>query len=248
MGTPDSGLIRKPEGRDALAGGRRMTSIYEEERYRTLVRRIRYDDGDAANYENMLRFLTLYLNQAGEREDYEEILEEYLHWNGQLMDRCYYHMPHDRPYADLCLARQALVELLGGSPRQGLSSLSRLDPAYFATDGLAPKVHRTQDGTVYRPVSRLFLVYNFAKAFRYLGDAKGEDLVRQLSPHAFKEYEDGAHEAHDRELDQMMNLWSDRIFYPVFDRIYHVPGRGRECFLYYDPASWVSLSKITFGR
>ena len=225
-----------------------MTSIIDSERYRTLVRRIRYDDGDAANYENMLRFLTLYLGQAGEREDYDEIVEEYLHWNGQLMDHCYNHMPHDRPYADLCLARQAVVELLGGDPWQGLDSLSLLDKVYFDSDGLAPKLHRTQDGTVYRPGSRLFLVYNFAKAFRFLADGEGEDRVRKLSPYAFKQFGDELHEAHDKELDQMMNLWSDRIFYPVFDRVYRTGRRGRECFLYYDPANWVSLSNITFGR
>ncbi len=225
-----------------------MESVFATEQYRTLVRRIRYDDGDAANYENMLRFLTVYLDKPGSGEDYQEILEEYIHWNGQLMDRCFYHMPHDRPYADLCLARQSVVELLAGDPGQALDTLTRLDQTYFSSDGLAPRIHRTQDGTIYRPCSRLFLVYNLAKAFSYLADVQGEDRVRDLCPYAFETFGDGDHDFHDQEYDRMMKDWSDRVFYPVFDRIYRLPALGSQCFLYYDPDSYVSLSEITFRR
>ena len=225
-----------------------MESVFDSKQYRTLVKRIGYDKGDAANYENMLRFLTAYLEKAGESDDYEEILEELIHWNGQLMDRCVCHMPHDRPYADLCLFRQSVAELLGGDPRQGLKTLARLDKRYFATDGRAPRLHMTQDGTVWQPCSRLFPVYNLAKAFRAAQDGEGEDLLRQLSPYAFQVFGDGEHELHDKEYERMMNLWSDRIFYPVFDRIYRVLAVGSECFLYYDPARYVPLSRIRFRR
>lgn len=76
--------------------------IFDREQYDTYIRRIHYDDRDAVMYEKMLHFLFPYIVEERGIEDKEGLMEEYIHWNGQLIEKCLYHLPHDIPYINIC--------------------------------------------------------------------------------------------------------------------------------------------------
>ena len=96
---------------------------FDKKTYDQYISRIHYDNRDAANYENMLQFLWGYITRQDGPEDRNGLLEEYTHWNAQLMTKCYYHMPHDLPYANLRRAYQSVVLLLLGEWEEGLEEL-----------------------------------------------------------------------------------------------------------------------------
>lgn len=48
-------------------------------------------------YEKMLHFLFPYIVEERGIEDKEGLMEEYIHWNGQLIEKCLYHLPHEYP-------------------------------------------------------------------------------------------------------------------------------------------------------
>ena len=85
-------------------------------------------------------------------------MEEYIHWNEQLIEKCLYHLPHDVPYINICRAYQSVVLLLAGKLEEGIEQLRKIGTENFQYDGKAPKVIMTQDGTIYKPVSKLFFV------------------------------------------------------------------------------------------
>ena len=62
--------------------------IFDREQYDTYIRRIHYDDRDAVMYEKMLHFLFPYIVEERGIEDKEGLMEEYIHWNGQLIEKC----------------------------------------------------------------------------------------------------------------------------------------------------------------
>ena len=66
--------------------------IFDREQYDTYIRRIHYDDRDAVMYEKMLHFLFPYIVEERGIEDKEGLMEEYIHWNGQLIEKCLYHL------------------------------------------------------------------------------------------------------------------------------------------------------------
>ena len=149
--------------------------IFDREQYDTYIRRIHYDDRDAVMYEKMLHFLFPYIVEERGIEDKEGLMEEYIHWNGQLIEKCLYHLPHDIPYINICRAYQSVVFLFAGNIKEGVEQLRRIGTENFQYDGKAPKSIMTQDGKVYKPVSKLFLLYNYAKrnARRARGISKG---------------------------------------------------------------------------
>ena len=91
---------------------------FRRQGYDKLVSRIHYDERDAVCYYNMLSFLWPYVIDKIHLEDREGILEEYIHWNGQLIDHCYYH-PHDLPYVNARRAWQSVCCLLAGKTEEG---------------------------------------------------------------------------------------------------------------------------------
>ncbi|MFR8999634.1 MAG: hypothetical protein ACLVIY_03520 [Anaerobutyricum soehngenii] len=71
--------------------------VFDREQYDTYIRRIHYDDRDAVMYEKMLHFLFPYIVEERGMEDRLGLMEEYIHWNEQLIEKCLYHLPHDVP-------------------------------------------------------------------------------------------------------------------------------------------------------
>ncbi len=217
---------------------------FDTEQYETYLRRIRYDDRDAVMYENMLRFLWTYVIRPGCLNDYDGVLQEYTRWNLQRIERCFYHRPHDLPYANLCRAYQTVVYLLGGRTEDGLNQFALMGPEPFCYDGKAPKVHLDKNGTCYRPVSKLFLLYNYYKVLLCRDEERAEAL-REQYPFAFTCFDDGGHEEHDAFLKDQLKTCHDRIFYPVYDRIYKIPWAPTDFYLYFDEEKYIPLSQVT---
>ena len=216
---------------------------FDKDKYDTYITRIRCEDRDARNYENMLSFLYDYVKKPDSLEDYEGVLSEYEHWNAMLIEKCFYHIPHDIPYVKARRAYQTVICLLAGDYAEGEEQLKAIGDA-FAGDTLPPKVIMTGDGKVYHKTSRLFLLYNYAKVYKKKG--MEEDLLRlkETWPHAFKVYDDEEHAAHDAFYKEHMEDHADEIFYPVFARIYKIPGGDREFFVYYDEKQSIRIEEI----
>lgn len=217
---------------------------FDKKQYETYIRRIHYDDRDAVMYEKMLHFLFPYIVENQEIEDKEGLIEEYVHWNEQLIEKCLYHLPHDVPYVNICRAYQSVVLLVAGKVKEGLAQLKQIGTENFQYDGKAPKVIMTQDGTIYRPMSKLFLLYNYAKVLKVMGKDEELETLKKEYPHAFTIYNDKAHAEHDLFYREQMEQYKDCLFYPVYQRVYKV-GRGvQDFFVYYDETKSVSVSSI----
>lgn len=214
------------------------------EKYDTCLKRIHYDDRDTVMYENMLRFLFSYIVDPGSIEDREGIMKEYTFWNEQLIDKCLYHLPHDLPYRNICRAYQSVVCLLAGKLEEGISQLQKMGNDAFSYDGKAPKIIMIQDGKRYEPMSKLFLLYNYAKAFRYLGMEQEEKELCSTFPHAFTLYGDEEHEEHDQFFHQQMEEYKDVIFYPVYQRVYKMRGGPADFYVYYDKDKFIPVDCI----
>lgn len=221
---------------------------FRREEYDTYIRRIHYDDRDAVMYEKMLYFLFAYVTDPDSLLDRAGVLEEYMHWNAQRMDKCFYHMPHDLPYLNICRAYQSVAALFAGDFAEGLSQLRAIGKDNFAYDGRAPKIIMTQDGHRYEPVSKLFLLYNYAKAFRAFGLFKEEQQLREDFLHAFTVYGDEEHREHDAFYKEQMERFSDRIFYPVFERVYPLKGGMTDFFVYFDEEKSIPVSDILYEK
>ena len=136
---------------------------FDRDGYDTCLRRLHYDDRDVVMYENMLAFLWEYAVQPGCLEDYEGLLEEYSRWNRQMIDKCFYHLPHDLPYANIRRAYESVVQLLLGRLEEGMAQFDAIGETNFQYDGRAPKLLMTKHGKRFVPVSKLFLLYNYHK-------------------------------------------------------------------------------------
>ena len=220
---------------------------FDAEKYQMYLRRIHYEERDAINYENMLSFLYDYVKKPGCIEEYQDLLEEYEHWNEMLIEKCFNHLPHDTPYVKARRAYQSVVCLLAGDYEKGEEELRAIGDA-FASDQLPPKIIMTKNGTIYKQMSRLFLVYNYAKVYGKRKMAAELEKLKKSYPHAFRIYDDEEHEAHDAFYKSQMEEHEDVIFYPVFTRIYKVPGGEREFFVYFDESEAIEIDQILGGN
>lgn len=216
---------------------------FDKKQYDTWLRRIHYDDRDVIMYENMLNFLWKYVVAPGELLDREGLLEEYTHWNLQMIDKCFYHLPHDFPYIHIRRAYQSLIYLSGGKLKEGLSQLSLMGENAFCNDGRAPKLFLSKEGKRYEPVSRLFLLYNYEKILRRCKE-DAANIFREAYPYAFTVFHDGSHEEHDRFYEEQMITFADMIFYPEFERVYKTPWGPVEFYVYFDKAHGISIDKF----
>lgn len=212
------------------------------ERYRELLRRIRYDDRDAAMYENMLSFLWDYIigGPGGQKED---LYEEYTHWNLQYIDKVYYR-PQDAPYIAVRRCYQSIIHLLDGEWKEGIRQLDHIGTDSFSYDGLAPKTIMTRQGTVYRPVSKLFILYNYGKYLLYQGHLEEAEAFRKKYSYAFRKFGDEKNKMHDDFLISQMEEYHDRIFYPVYHRIYKLPNGPKDFFIYYDTGCYFKIKDL----
>lgn len=102
----------------------------------------------------------------------------------------------------------------------------------------------TQDGTIYKPVSKLFLLYNYAKVLKKKGDFEGLEAFKKEFPHAFTVYGDEEYTEHDLFYRQQVEQYEDVLFYPIYQRVYKA-GRGpQDFFVYYDVEKSVPVSHI----
>ena len=102
----------------------------------------------------------------------------------------------------------------------------------------------TQDGTIYKPVSKLFLLYNYAKVLKKKGDFEGLEAFKKEFPHAFTVYGDEGHTEHDLFYKQQVEQYEEVLFYPIYQRVYKA-GRGpQDFFVYYDVEKSVPVSHI----
>ncbi len=212
---------------------------FSKEQYDAFLRRIHYDDRDAAMYENMLAFLWEYIIRGG-IENTDELYEEYTHWNLQYIDKVYYR-EKDAPYGAVRRCYQSFVHLLDGQWQEGVLQLDLIGRDSFSYDGLAPKTIMTQQGVVYRPVSKLFILYNYKKYFLAHGLWKEAEAFEEKYPFAFRKFGDESHKEHDGFLETQMEKYHDRIFYPVFSRIYKLKNGPRDFFVYFDENSYKVL-------
>lgn len=212
---------------------------FDREQYEAYLRRIHYDDRDAVMYENMLSFLWKYII-SGQLDDRSGLLEEYSHWNLQLIDKVYY-KAHDLPYAELRRAYQSFVCLLHGDWKEGLRQLHSIRESAFAYDGFAPKSIMVASGKVYNPCSRLFLLYNYDKYFAKHGLTEERDALREKYTFAFRFFGDAEHEKHDAFLRHQLEEHSEQLYYPVFDRVYKLPRGPKDFFIYYEEDQYILL-------
>ena len=128
--------------------------------------------------------------------------------------------------------------------KDGMEQLRRIGTENFQYDGKAPKSIMTQDGKVYKPVSKLFLLYNYAKVLKQKGMQGELEAFQKEYPYAFTIYGDEEHREHDLFYKEQMGQYKDVIFYPVYQRVYKI-GRGpQDFFVYYDAAKSVPVSQV----
>lgn len=218
---------------------------FDHEQYASCLRRLRYDDRDVIMYENMLNFLWEYVIRPGCVENYQDILQEYSRWNLQMIEKCFYHLPHDLPYANIRRAYQSIVHLLDGNVEAGIAQLKKIGVENFSYDGKAPKLLMIKNGRRFQPVSKLFLLYNYYKVL------KGKNLVwaekwKKEFPYAFTKFGDEEHQEHDQFLTEQLETFGQCIFYPIFERIYKLPWCPADFYLYFEEGKSIPLSKLDF--
>jgi len=216
---------------------------FDQEQYDSCIRRLHYDDRDAVMYDNMLRFLWSYIICPGSISDREGLLEEYTHWNMQMIDKCFYHTPRDLPYANIRRSYQTVIHLMDGDPEAGLEQFKKMGDHIFDHDGRASKIHMSQKGKVYPPVSRLFLIYNYDKVLGKT-DPGLKAALREEYPFAFHVFSDETHDLHDRFLKDQLVTRSETVFYPEYERVYRLPGGRKEFYLYFDEDKGIPIREI----
>lgn len=203
---------------------------FNKEQYDSCLRRLQYDDRDAIMYENMLDFLWDCILQRS-FQDQKGLLAEYTRWNLQYIDKVYYR-EQQLPYAELQRAYQSVIYLLADQWKEGLEQLSMIREAAFQYDGCAPKTIMVNSGKVFRPCSRLFVIYNYYKYFKHHGMEKEMEDLKLVYPYAFQTFGDERHVQHDLFLKEQLEVYGDRIFYPVFHRVYKLPRGPKDFFIY----------------
>ena len=69
---------------------------------------------------------------------------------------------------------------------------------------------------------------------------KDNDTDEELQ-YAFKVFDDEEHRMHDQFLSEQMDDLSDRLLYPIDEKVCKIPWGPRDFFLYYDENSFISL-------
>ena len=218
---------------------------FDLEEYKKCLGRIQYDDRDVIMYEKMLDFLWQYVVSPGCLNDYRGLLMEYARWNQQMIEKCYCHLPHDLPYANIRRAYQSVVYLLAGRLEEGQRVLAEIGTDHFQYDGKAPKLLMIKNGKRYVPVSKLFLLYNYYKVFKQMDEQRAKQWKEQYA-YAFTRFGDEEHADHDRFLDEQLQVYSDCIFYPVFERVYKIPWNPADFYMYFEEEKSIPLSKLDF--
>lgn len=218
---------------------------FDREDYDTCLRRLNYDDRDVIMYENMLAFLWKYAVRPGCLTDYKGLLAEYSRWNMQMIEKCYYHLPHDLPYANIRRAYESVIHLLDGKVEEGIAQLEAIGEQNFQYDGRAPKILMTKHGKRFVPVSKLFLLYNYYKVLERINESRAKQFKKKYS-FAFTKFGDQEHMEHDCFLDEQLTVYHDCIFYPVFERIYKIPWCPADFYMYFEEESQIPLSKLDF--
>ena len=212
----------------------------EKERYEVLLRRIGHNDRDYIMYQDMLEFLWPYIIGGEWPSGQNHFCEEYTHWNMQMIRKVLYH-DHDIPYANIRRCYQTVVELIRHDPEAGRKQLEAIGTESFSYDGIAPKERMDARGRVYRPMSKLFLIYNFAKYYRKHGMEGELNQLKDTYSYAFKRFDDEEHKSHDQFLTEQMEDLSDRLIYPIDEKVYKIPWGPRDFFLFYDENSFIPL-------
>jgi len=228
------------ERRHSMKDITEMMTEEQKEQYATHLRRLGYDEGDYVMVKNMLDFLWGFITGRTPVEDIEPFCKEYARWNRHMIDKVFCH-EHDLPYADICRCYQTVTCLAGNDPEEGYRALEAIRSGTFSSDGLAPKLRMDARGRVFRPMSRLFIIYNFAKYYQKHGMVPELERLKSTYDYAFTEFGDEDHEAHDRYLKEQLEDLSDRIFYPISERVYKTPWGPREFYLFSDENSYILL-------
>lgn len=217
-----------------------LLSLADLEAYETHIRRLKYDDRDCIMYENMLHFLWDFVIGKKQYDPMEEIYEEYSRWNHQMITKVLY-QDHALPYANIQRCYQSIIELLRHDPKTGRASIDEIGRESFSYDGLAPKIRMDASGRIFRPMSKLFVLYNYAKYYKkHHLEAELESLKEDYS-FAFTCFEDGKHDAHDHYLEEQMEALSDKIIYPIEEKVYKIPWGPKDFYLYFDENSYIAL-------
>ena len=215
-----------------------MLTEAQKEQYSTHLRRLGYDDGDYIMVKNMLDFLWDFITGKIQVEDTDPFCREYIRWSNHMLDKVLFH-EHDQPYADICRCYQTVVCLAGHDPDEGYRILGSIRSDTFSSDGLAPKLRMDNRGRVFRPMSRLFILYNFAKYYQKHGMTAELERLKSSYEYAFTEFDDEEHKAHDQYLKEQLDDLSDRLIYPVSERVYKTPWGPREFYLFSDENSYI---------
>ena len=219
---------------------------FDLEQYKRCLGRMEYDDRDVIMYEKMLEFLWEYVIRPGCLADYRGVVAEYCRWNQQMIEKCYYHLPHDLPYANIRRAYQSVALLLAGRVSGGMQVLLDIGTERFQYDGKAPKLLMTKHGRRFVPMSKLFLIYNYYKALLRINEQQAQEF-KKMYPYAFTEFKDEEHAEHDRFLHEQLHTYADQIFYPVYERIYKLPWSPADFYMYFEEEKSIPLSKLDFS-
>ncbi|MDO4977425.1 MAG: hypothetical protein Q4E53_09215 [Eubacteriales bacterium] len=210
------------------------------EQYETHIRRLRYDDRDCIMYENMLHFLWDFVIGKKDYEPMEEIYEEYSFWNHQMIKKVLY-QDHAHPYANIQRCYQSIIELLRQKPQAGRECIDAIGKESFSYDGLAPKIRMDASGRIFRPMSKLFVLYNYAKYYEKHGMKNELEALKNDYPFAFTQFDDEEHRAHDLYYKEQMEVLQDKIVYPIEEKVYKIPWGPKDFYLYFDENSYIAL-------
>ncbi|MEE1227515.1 MAG: hypothetical protein U0K57_00950 [Lachnospiraceae bacterium] len=215
-------------------------SNFDRARYEDLLNRIEHDDRDATNYEEMLKFLFPYLLRNEQFEDRENLFAQYKHFNQDQCDKCYIHIPHDIPYLGIAYARQSIADLLSGDLGHGLMQLKKIgNKALGDEDHEGKKV--MHNGETFYPTNRHFLVYNYVKVLKRLGETKALDWMHEYFHEALTRTGD---EEHDTLMTHQVVVRKHVVYYPTFYQVCQMEGRKNDFYLYYRTLDCVTIDRV----
>lgn len=212
----------------------------DREQYDTHIRRLNYDDRDCIMYENMLKFLWDFIIGKKPFEDAEALYQEFTRWNMQMIEKVLYH-DHSVPYANIRRCYQSIADLLQEAPECALEQVRLMGKDTFSYDGMAPKTRMDAHGRIFRPMSKLFIIYNIAKYYKHHGMLSQLQSLEEEYAYAFTRFGDPEHQAHDRYLEEQMEILADKIIYPIEEKVYKIPWGPKDFYLYFDQDSYIKF-------
>ncbi len=212
----------------------------ERDQYQSHIRRLKYDDRDYVMYKNMLDFLWEYVVGHKNFEDMELIYEEYSKWNMAIIDKVLYH-DHDLANANIRRCYQSILELVRNRPEAALEQIRLIGKESFSYDGKPPKIRMDARGRVFRPMSKLFVLYNIAKYYKYHGRIEEMKAFMKEYPYAFTIFDDEDHKSHDQYYREQFEVLCQKIIYPIDEKVYKIPWGPKDFYLYFDDNSYILL-------